>query len=108
MRFRLTFLFLAFAVLAAAFWVQRDTRPNPGYWAQTGSGCYVPIQAPTNTAPGPVCGTPPALPYCVFQGRQYAPTERFAAGDGCNSCECDPETMSVVCTEMACGNVSSE
>lgn len=111
MRWRVIGIIIAIVVLGFSFWLTRlekRTAVPVGYWATTGAGCYDPVNAPKDAAPGSVCGAPPALPYCVFQGKQYAPTERFAAGDGCNSCECDPDTMSVVCTEMACGNVSRE
>lgn len=39
---------------------------------------------------------------CAYQGRAYAAGETFPAGDGCNTCTCDPKTLSVGCTEKAC------
>jgi hypothetical protein len=38
---------------------------------------------------------------CSFAGETYLPGERFPAGDGCNSCECQPDG-SVACTEIGC------
>lgn len=68
----------------------------------TESGCYLPVGQPDTVAPGPVCGSLQALQYCEFQGQLYAPGERFAAVDACNTCTCDPGTRTVHCTEMAC------
>lgn len=110
MWWRIIGIIMSIFVLGVSYWVTRTEKRLPaplGYWASTDGGCYVPVNAPKTAAPGPVCGTTSALPYCVFQGRQYAPTERFSAGDGCNSCECNAETMTVECTNSACVNTNA-
>ena len=38
---------------------------------------------------------------CDWQGQHYAPGQTFPAGDGCNSCSCEPNGQ-VACTLMAC------
>ena len=38
---------------------------------------------------------------CFYRGQVYPIGSEFAAGDGCNRCECTPE-LEVVCTERAC------
>lgn len=83
-------------------WPFVGAEENSEYWSLTDQGCFVAVQSPPTPAPTPLCSVTPSLPYCLYQGQQYAPTERFAAGDGCNTCVCDAETISVVCTEMAC------
>ena len=37
---------------------------------------------------------PAAAAVCVYQDQTYADGELFPAGDGCNSCKCNPDGQS--------------
>lgn len=98
---------LLLVVLAVSL---REKPPPPsvqtGNWAVTTAGCYVAVGTPTTAPPGVVCGqSPPAeKTYCEYRGQRYGIGERFAAGDGCNSCACDEGTKQVICTALVCQN----
>jgi hypothetical protein len=43
---------------------------------------------------------PPTAQVCVWNGQTYQLGQVFPAGDGCNSCSCEPD--GVACTLIAC------
>ncbi|MDP9149766.1 MAG: hypothetical protein M3O36_07500 [Myxococcota bacterium] len=39
---------------------------------------------------------------CVYQGKEHPAGDTFPAGDGCNSCSCDPGRGGALCTLLGC------